>query len=128
MSPPRKRSAVPPVEETARAKGKHHQPGKGNAVDPIQRLDGDGSYSADDPDRPRWDNSTVLEAEYDYHREDGSYSHTVLKGRRADGRKAFLKGRRFNGSGYSDLQLARQDGRKFYSFPGLTLFEKGADE
>jgi hypothetical protein len=123
MSPPKKRRAAP-GKETARAK-EHHVPE--NRTADLHQREEEGSFSEGDPDRPRWDNTTVLEAEYDYEREDGSYSHTVLKGRRADGEKAFLNGRRFAGS-YSDLQLARQDGRKFYPFPGITHFETGAGE
>lgn len=87
-----------------------------------------GSFSSNDPDRPQWDPDTKLVAEFPYHRADGTYSHTVLKGIGKDGTKRVLKGRRFPGS-YSDLQMARREpDRKFLKFPGLTLFEKGAGE
>jgi hypothetical protein len=71
---------------------------------------------------------TGLEAEFAYHREDGTYAYSQLKGRRPDGEKVFLKGRRFAGS-VSDLQMARQDHpQEFYSFPGLKHFAKGAGD
>jgi hypothetical protein len=124
--PHKKAPASDPVDRETGATQKGNAPENG-AADPVQTEASNGSFSESDPNRPRWDAATVLEAEYDYHHEDGSYSHTVLKGRRADGKKAFLNGRRFAGS-ISDLQMARQDGRKFYGFPGIKLFEIGAGE
>jgi hypothetical protein len=53
-----------------------------------------GSYAADDPDRPRWDVQTILEAEYDYCAANGDYCFTVCRGRHPDGVKGFKIGRR----------------------------------
>jgi 5S rRNA maturation endonuclease (ribonuclease M5) len=86
----------------------------------------EGSYSFDDPDRPRWDRDTKLVAEYDYHHPDGRYAYTKLKGLRADGKKAFLTGRRLGGN---DLQIEKMEWpNEFYRYPGLTSYMKGSDD
>lgn len=85
----------------------------------------EGSYSEDDADRPLWNRATKLVAAFDYHRPDGSYAYTKLKGLRDDGEKTFLTGRRLMGN---DLQIAKQEWpREFYNFPGLTHYMKGSD-
>lgn len=100
----------------------------GPATDPRQKKGYAGSYSHDDPDRPRWDRETKLVDHYDYHRADGTYAYSKLKGRRPDGQKAFLTGRRPTG-GMGDLQLERQEEpNEFYYFPGLTSYRKGAGD
>lgn len=97
-------------------------PGDGG-VPTIQKEGRDGSYSVDDPDRPRWDAQTKLIAEYEYKRPDGTYSSSVVRGERSDGEKGFLTGRRLKGD---DLIFARQDRpHDLYKWPGLTSFEKG---
>ena len=85
-----------------------------------------GSYSPDDPERPRWDRDTTLEHEYRYNRADGTYGYSKFKGRRADGEKTFLTGQRLFGN---DLQIAKQEWpREFYSYAGLTDCTKGTGE
>jgi putative DNA primase/helicase len=61
-----------------------------------------GSWNEDDPDRPRWGTRTRLVAEYDYHRADGSYSYTVVKGINSDRQKVFTIRRR-NMLSFSDM-------------------------
>lgn len=90
-----------------------------------ERKGSKGSYSFDDPTRPRWDRQTILEAEFDYHHSDGPYAYTALKGRRADREKAFLRGRR--AQGMSDLQFADAEG-ELYRFPGLEAYRKGTGD
>ena len=84
-----------------------------------------GSYSYNDPDRPRWDNETVLESLYDYSHASGRYAYSSLKGRRADGKKVFLRGRRINGS--SEVQLAHDQGET-YKFSGIENYLKGVGD
>ncbi|MES2300877.1 MAG: DUF5906 domain-containing protein, partial [Pseudomonadota bacterium] len=84
-----------------------------------------GSWSNDDPDRPLWDGSTCVVHEYAYQHEDGREAFRVIKGKRGDGQKVFLTGRRFAGS-LSDLDMARRDDPKgFFKWDGLTTYEKG---
>jgi putative DNA primase/helicase len=93
----------------------------------VQKEGYRGSSEDDDPERPMWDHRTVFEKAFDYVHEDGKYAYTKLKGRRADRKKAFLTGHRFQGS-MGDLQLERQDGhREFYGFDGITNYKKGAN-
>lgn len=85
-----------------------------------------GSFSPDDPERPRWDSSTNLVATYDYHHADGRYAYSKLKGLRADGEKAFLTARRHQGS-MSELHSAKQESpEEFYRLSGLEHHRKGA--
>lgn len=99
-----------------------------SASDSVQSEGGAGSWSFDDPDRPTWDCETVLECESVYKNENGTYAYSTLKGRRADGKKVFLKGRRFGGS-MGDLQLHKQEWpEEFYRLPGLTNFMKGTGD
>lgn len=87
-----------------------------------------GSWSYDDPERPRWDFATKLVAAYDYHRADGSYSLTKLKGLRADGEKVFFTARRFQGR-MGELQSAKQESPGgFLRQPGLELYMRGAGD
>ena len=84
-----------------------------------------GSWSFDDPERPKWDVSTSLVAAFDYHHPDGSYAYSKLKGLRSDGEKAFLSARRFMGS-MGELQSAKQESPSdFYRLPGLEHYMKG---
>lgn len=53
-----------------------------------------GSFASDDPDRPRWGFNTLLVAEYDYQRADGTYAFTVRRGNNPNGEKAFTIGKR----------------------------------
>lgn len=129
-----------PIDETASPEGEtaHVYPGQDGAEPtktgtesqagrPSARRS-EGSYSYDDPERPRWDRDTVLEREYRYHHADGSYAYSKLKGRRADGEKAFLSARRFQGS-MGELQMEKQDcGDEFYRLPGLEFFRKGTGD
>lgn len=84
-----------------------------------------GSFEYDDPERSQWERETVLEREYDYHHANGTYAYSALKGRRADGDKAFLQGRRVHGT--SDLQFAQDEG-ELYKFPGIEHYRKGAGD
>lgn len=85
----------------------------------------EGSHSSDDPDRPLWDRSTSLIAEYAYHDEHGRPLFTIYKGERGDGKKAFLTGRPFIGN-MGELDLARRDDpHGFYCWTGLTNVMKG---
>ncbi|MXP48435.1 AAA family ATPase [Altererythrobacter luteolus] len=85
----------------------------------------EGSWSEGDPDKPQWDRDTALEAEYHYHHEDGRYAYSILKGRRFDGDKAFLTGRRFAGA-LDMLKLSQQENPEaFYRHAGLERFEIG---
>jgi putative DNA primase/helicase len=61
-----------------------------------------GSWNRDDPGRPKWGTNTTLVAEYDYYREDGTYSYTVLKGINPDKQKVFTIRRR-NMLSFSDM-------------------------
>jgi predicted P-loop ATPase len=90
-----------------------------------ERKGGGGSFEFDDSDRPRWDRQTVLEREHDYHHANGAYAYTVLKGRRSDGEKVFLQGRRV--SGHSDLAEAQQAGET-YRFPNVDHYRKGTGD
>lgn len=103
------------------------QPPGSDAAGTIQtKARYDGSYSLDDDDRPRWDRETEIVAEYDYRREDGSYSVTKIKGRRRDGEKVFLTARRFQG-GMGNLQFEkRENPEDFYRLRGLESYLKGA--
>lgn len=83
---------------------------------------GKGSWDAGDSDRPTWDMQTRLLHEYHYHHADGARAYTVLKGRRADGEKAFLQGRQVHG--FSDLQLAQDEG-ELYRYPGIENYRQG---
>ena len=68
----------------------------------------------------------MFDHEYVYNRADGTYAYSKLKGRRTDGRKAFLTGVRLLGD---DLIFARQERpHDLYKFAGLTSFEKGAGD
>lgn len=58
------------------------------------KAERNGSYTPDDPDRPRWDHLTVPEADYDYCTADGEYCFTVRRGRHPDGCKRFKIARR----------------------------------
>lgn len=88
----------------------------------------EGSWSEDDEDKPKWDRDTDLEAEYDYYHRDGRYAYTVLKGRRADGDKAFLTGRRFSGSlDMLDIEQ-RENPDLFYRLDGISNYMKGKGE
>ncbi|MBW4330046.1 AAA family ATPase [Stakelama sp. CBK3Z-3] len=93
-----------------------------SGTDPIQNL---GSSSEDDPDRPVWDASTRIEAEYDYQDERGRTLFTVIKGRRADNRKTFVLGHQPEGS----LDLIDRDRRdnphEFYGWEPLKFYRKG---
>lgn len=101
-------------------------PQESPAITSFQREGAGGSYSFDDPDRPRWDRDTVLEQEFEYRREDGTYAYSKLKGRRSDGEKAFLTARRLKGD---ELVFARQERpHDLYKLKGLTSFEKGAGD
>lgn len=88
---------------------------------------GRGSYEFNDPDRQQWDRYTVLECKYDYHHPlpSGAYAYSTLRGRRADGDKAFLRGRRVQGM--DDLQFARDEG-EVYRLPGLEEYRKGTGD
>jgi hypothetical protein len=92
-------------------------------------ADSGGSWDYDAPDRPQWDRDTELVAEYDYHREDGTYSLTKLKGkRRSDGEKVFLTGIRRNESLDFLQRERRENPHLFYKHQGLERFEKGAGD
>lgn len=84
-----------------------------------------GSYSYDDPDRPRYGQDTVLERLHDYHRADGTYAYTVIVGRCPNGEKAVLRGRRVKGT--DDWALARQED-ELYRLPGLGTYRKGTGD
>ena len=85
----------------------------------------EGSWSEGDTDKPQWDRDTVLEAEFDYRHPDGSYAYTVIKGRRSDGDKAFLTGRRFAGA-LDMLKAAQQDAPdQFYGHREIQPYQKG---
>lgn len=85
----------------------------------------EGSWSDDDPEKPRWNRETVLEREFDYRHPDGRYAYTVLKGRRTDGDKAFLTGRRFSGA-LDMLRGARQENpHLFFSHPAIDNYDMG---
>jgi hypothetical protein len=117
---------MPNFDDEGRAPGAGGDPGALDASggNPVQ-SEAPGSYDADDPDRPQWTLGTKLEAEYNYRHGDDGYAYTLLKGRRPDGSKAFLTGRRVEG-GFSELALAKQDDpRGFYNFDGLTNYRKG---
>src|SRR5690606_33566816 len=90
-----------------------------------KRKGGSGSFEFDDPDRPQWDRQTELEREYPYHHADGREAYTVLRGRRADGRKAFLQGRRV--TGHSDLAEAKLEGET-YRYPDIDHYRKGTGD
>lgn len=97
----------------------------GFSRDPRQREAYRGSYSADDDDRPLWQRDTELVREHVYRNADGTPAFSVFRGRRSDGRKAFLIGQPML-DGYSALQLAlADDPRAFYKFPGLEHVRKG---
>jgi hypothetical protein len=85
----------------------------------------DGSWSEGEDGKPVWDRNTVLENEFDYRHENGRYAYTVLKGRRLDGDKAFLIGRRFAGAP-DMLRAAQQDAPdQFYRHRQIENYEKG---
>lgn len=87
----------------------------------------DGSWSADDPDRPLWNRTTKLIAQFDYHHEDGRYAYTKFKGLRADGQKVFLTGVRPRT--FDDLMIERANSHEqFYRFPDLENYIKGKGE
>ena len=85
----------------------------------------EGSWNTDDDQRPTFDCTTDLEAEFLYRHEDGRPAYSVLKGRRADGDKAFLTGRRFAGA-LDMLPGERRDNPDaFYKHPAIDNYEKG---
>jgi predicted P-loop ATPase len=93
------------------------------AADLVQKDESRGSWASDDPERPRWDRDTVVQAIYDYHHEDGTYSCSKIKGKRQDGEKALLTGQLWRGS---DLEIEKANWpEQFYRFPGLTNYTKG---
>lgn len=120
----------PPERETPDAGGAPGAKGQtlgqdrqeGYRSDWNERKGGSGSFEFDDPDRPQWDRQTELEREYHYHHADGREAYTVLKGRRADGRKVFLQGRRVNG--HSEYAEAQREGET-YRYPGIDHYRKG---
>ena len=85
----------------------------------------EGSWTEDYCDKPKWDRDTVLEAEFHYRHADGRPGFTVLKGRRSDGDKAFLTGRRFPGA-LDMLQAERRDYPDlFYRHQDIDTYLKG---
>ena len=106
------------------AEGAAHRSQNRNAP-PSDQSEGRGSWHTDDPHRPVFDRDTELEAEFDYWHEDGRYAYTVLKGRRADGDKAFLTGRRFTGALDMLAGERRDNPDLFYKHPAIDNFEKG---
>lgn len=91
-------------------------------LDPRQKK-AEGSWSADDPERPRYDRTTKLVTVYDYHHADGRYSCSKIRGERQDGEKVFLTGQ-LRGGG--DLQIEKQEWpEEFYNFDDLTSYRKG---
>ena len=84
-----------------------------------------GSWSFDDPERPKWTFETKLVHSYDYHHEDSIYAYSVLKGERPDGQKVFLRGRRVQGT--DDWQLAKQED-ELYRLSGLETYRKGTGD
>lgn len=97
-----------------------------SAPDTPQSEGSAGSNSFDDPDRPLFGSDAKIEAKYDYHLPCGGYAYTVIKGRRPNGEKVFLKGQLRGGN---DLQIEKQDDhRAFFSFAGLGNYRKGAGD
>lgn len=123
----------PPERETPDAGGAPGAKGQtlgedrqeGYRSDWNERKGGSGSFEFDDPDRPQWDRQTELEREYHYHHADGREAYTVLKGRRADGRKVFRQGRRVDGM--SDLADAQNAGET-YRDPDIDHYRKGTGD
>jgi putative DNA primase/helicase len=117
-----------PAVASAGATSENNVNRNSSAEDRFQRKAARGSFSPDDPDRPQWEPTTQLVAEYAYHRRDGSYSYSKLKGLRADGEKTFLTARRVVG-GMDDLQIEMQNNpHGFFRLPGLEHFLKGAGD
>jgi hypothetical protein len=102
-----------------------NDPNAGPEPEAVQTEAFSGSFSYDDPERPQWNRTTRLEAVYDYTHADGRYAYSVLKGRRLDGSKTFLRGRRVQGS--NDRQEAQRD-NELYRFPGLETYRKGTGD
>lgn len=82
-----------------------------------------GSYNGDDPDRPRWTMETALVKIYDYFDEKGNYLTSTLRGRRPDGSKTFLIGRRRKPDEIAMLRA--DDPEQAYQFPGTESYLKG---
>lgn len=95
----------------------------GCSAEDARQTKADGSWSADDPDRPFYDRTTKVVDIFDYHHEGGRYSCSKIKGLRTDGEKVFLTGRLRGGN---DLQIEKQEWPdQFYRFEGLTDYMKG---
>lgn len=118
---------TPAPVETAAGANRSRKPDP-SVADRIQKEQRNGSWSDDDPGRPTWDRGTTLISTFDYNHADGTYAYSKFKGRRADGEKAFLTGRRFSG-GMGNLSLELKDRQNdFYRFEGLEHVRKGKGE
>lgn len=96
---------------------------EGSGAETFQTEGRDGSYSPDDPARPRWVPGTRIVAEYDYHLANDRYAYTKIKGQTPAGEKVFQTGQRRVGN---DLQIDRMNWpEQFYKYEGLTHFMRG---
>lgn len=93
--------------------------------DPRQREAYRGSSSPDDPDRKRWDATTVCEAEYSYRGLNSQVAFVKYKGRRADGEKVFVTGRPFHGGSSAYAMAVADDPDAFFKHEGLKHVLKG---
>ncbi|MEO9682889.1 MAG: VapE domain-containing protein [Tateyamaria sp.] len=75
-----------------------------------------GSFNSTDRDRPHWDANTTEIASYEYHRADGKYAYTKVRGENSDGEKVFTT-RRKNVLSF-DERFEPEDKRDWFSGQG----------
>lgn len=83
-----------------------------------------GSWSPDDPDRPRWDDQTELVATYDYE-SGGRYRYSKIKGVNSKGEKVFVTGRLDRRDPGERAAEERENPRAFLPYAGLTGYRRG---